>query len=62
MVYSNFDQILEDAQKQPLKPRVAVAGAADDHAMEAALIAITSSVFNIQSDDMLNFYSWKRPR
>ena len=39
MVYRNFDQILEAAQKRSLKPRVAVAGAADDHVIEAVLNA-----------------------
>jgi phosphate butyryltransferase len=46
MVYHNFDQILEKVRKNPVKRKVAVAGAADRHVLEAVLEARRTGIIN----------------
>ncbi len=46
MVYHNFDQILDRVRENPVKRKVAVAGAADRHVLEAVLEARRMGIIN----------------
>lgn len=46
MVYHNFDQILDKVRENPVKRKVAVAGAADRHVLEAVLEARQMGIIN----------------
>ena len=46
MVYHNFDQILDKVRENPVKRKVAVAGAADRHVLEAVLEARRMGIVN----------------
>lgn len=46
MVYHNFDQILDKVRENPVKRKVAVAGAADRHVLEAVMEAQRMGIVN----------------